>query len=147
MAIIRWQPPGPFDELDRLRHEVDRLFENVSVGSEPLFSRAFPAVNVTEDADNYYVRAEIPGVKPEDVEISVVEGRLLIKGERKVDPAGQGANYYRRERDAGVFSRTIGLPARVHSEKVGASVKNGVLLVSLPKSEEAKPRKIAVKTT
>jgi len=147
MAIVRWQSPNTFDELERLRHEVDRLFTDFSEGSEPLFSRAYPAVNVTEDGENFYVRAEVPGVQSEDLEISVVEGRLLIGGERKVGTGDKEANYYRRERDGGFFKRTIGLPVRVNPAKVSASVKNGVLIVTLPKSEETKPRKIAVKTT
>ena len=90
MAIVRWQPAGSFDELEHLRHEVDRLFNDFSVGTEPLFSRAYTAVNVTEDGENFYVRAEIPGVNPEDLELSVVEGRLLIRGERKVDTGSKG---------------------------------------------------------
>ena len=146
MAIIRWGVPSSYDEMDRLRQEVDRIFDQYSTGTEPLFSRAYPAVNITEDGDNYYVRAEIPGVSPEALEISVVEGRLLIKGDRKVGTADQGTSYHRREREGGFFRRTIGLPARVNAEKVLANVKNGVLVVALPKAEDAKPRKISVKT-
>jgi HSP20 family protein len=147
MAIIRWQSPGSLDELDRLRHEVDQLFNDFSVGTEPLFSRAYPAVNVTQDGDTFYVRAEIPGVKREDLEISVVEGRLLLGGERKIDTGDKGINYHRRERDGGFFRRTIALPAKVEPDKVSATVKNGVLVIALPKSEETKARKITVKAT
>ena len=147
MAIVRWQSPKSYDELERLRHEVDRLFSDFSEGTEPLFSRAYPAVNVTEDGEIFYVRAEIPGVKPEDLEISTVEGRLLIRGQRKIETGDTGASYHRRERDGGFFRRTIGLPSRVDPGKVSAGFKNGVLTVTLPKSEESKPRKITVKTT
>ncbi len=147
MAIVRWQSPGSFDELERLRHEVDRLFSDFSEGSEPLFSRAYPAVNVTEDGEHFYVRAEIPGVRPEDLEISTVEGRLLIRGQRKIETGDAEGNYHRRERDGGFFRRTIGLPSRVDPGKVSAAFKNGVLTVTLPKSEGSKPRKITVKTT
>jgi HSP20 family protein len=143
MAIVRWEP-GAFSELNRLREEVDRLFTGFTSGTEPLSGRAYPAVNVTEDPDCFLVRAELPGVRPEDLDISVVDGRLLIRGERKVVSEGQGAYYHRREREAGIFRRTIDLPAKVDATRVSAGVKNGVLTVSLPKAEEAKPRRISV---
>ena len=147
MAIIRWQAPGDvFGELDRLRQEVDRLFEGYSTGTEPLFSRAYPAVNITEDGDHFYVRGELPGVRPEDIEVSVVEGRLLISGERKLGAEEKGAYYHRREREGGTFRRTLALPAKVDGEKVSARVKNGVFVITLPKAQEVKPRKITVKT-
>ena len=148
MAIIRWQPPAsPFEELNRMRQEMDRLFRDFSGGTEPFFSRAFPAVNITEDAENFYVRGELPGIKAEDLDVSVVEGALLIRGERKLATEDKQANYHRREREAGFFRRMIALPARVDSAKVSAKVKNGVFTITLPKAEEAKPRKISVKTS
>jgi HSP20 family protein len=143
MAIIRWQMP--FDNMDRLHREVDRLFPEFTAGGEPFTSRTYPAVNLTEDTDHYYVRGELPGVKSEDLEISVVEGRLLIRGERKLDTEDKTANYHRREREGGYFRRIIALPARVNPDKVSAAIKNGVFTITLPKAEEAKPRKIAVK--
>jgi HSP20 family protein len=96
---------------------------------------------------NFYVRAELPGVKPESLDISVVEGQLLLRGERKIEPEEQKAGYHRRERESGFFRRTIALPARVDPGKVSATMRNGVLTVTLPRAEEAKPRKISVKTT
>jgi HSP20 family protein len=86
-------------------------------------------------------------VKPESLDISVVEGRLQIRGERKIDVEEQKTSYHRREREGGFFRRTIALPTRVYPGKVSASMKNGVLTITLPKSEEVKPRKITVKTT
>ena len=147
MAIIRWQPASPFEELNRMRQEMDRLFRDYSGGTEPFFSRAFPAVNITEDAENFYVRGELPGIKADDLDVSVVEGGLLIRGERKLATEDKQANYHRREREAGFFRRMIALPARVDSAKVSAKVKNGVFTITLPKAEEAKPRKISVKTS
>ena len=117
MAIIRWQPPAsPFEELNRMRQEMDRLFRDYSGGAEPFFSRAFPAVNITEDAENFYVRGELPGIRAEDLDVSVVEGGLLIRGERKLATEDKQANYHRREREAGFFRRMIALPARVGAE-------------------------------
>lgn len=148
MAIIRWQPPSsPFEELSRMRQEMDRLFRDYSGGTEPFFSRAFPAVNITEDAENFYVRGELPGIKADDLDVSVVEGGLLIRGERKLATEDKQANYHRRERESGFFRRMIALPARVDSAKVSAKFKNGVFTITLPKAEEAKPRKISVKTS
>ena len=146
MAIVRWQQ-GELSEFDRLRHEMDRLTNLFYSGQEPFLSRVYPALNLTEEGDNFLVRAELPGVKGENLDVSVVEGQLVIRGERKIEAEGKETNYHRREREAGFFRRTIGLPSKIAPNKVSASMKNGVLTITLPKSEEAKPRKIAVKST
>jgi len=146
MAIVRWQQ-GELSEFDRLRQEMDRLRNLFSSGQEPFLSRVYPALNLTEEGDNFLVRAELPGVKGENLDVSVVEGQLVIRGERKIEAEGKETNYHRREREAGFFRRTIGLPSKIAPNKVSASMKNGVLTITLPKSEEAKPRKIAVKST
>ena len=148
MAIIRWQPnPGGISQFDRLRQEMNNLFSTFSPGTEPFFSRVYPALNVTEDSENLYVRAELPGVKADSMDISVVEGRLLIGGERKIEPEDEKTGYHRKEREAGFFRRTITLPSRVDPAKVSAAMKNGIMTITLPKAAEAKPRKISVKTT
>ena len=147
MAIVRWQSnPDEIKEFDQLRQEVNRLFNLFSPATEPFFSRVYPAINLTEKGDNFLVRAELPGVNPESLDISVVEGRLQIRGERKADFEEENLSYHRREREAGFFRRTIALPERVDPGKVSASLKTGVLTVTLPKSEDAKPRKITVET-
>lgn len=146
MPVVRWQSnPSEVKEFDRLRQEVDRLFNLFSPGADPFFSRVYPAINLTEKGENFYVRAELPGLDPESLDISVVEGRLQLRGERKIDVEEQSASYHRREREAGLFRRTIALPARVDPGKVSANMKDGVLTITLPKSEEAKPKKITVK--
>jgi HSP20 family protein len=147
MAIVRWQSnPDEITDTDRLRQEVNRLFNLFSPRTEPFFSRVFPALNLTEKGDTLYVRAELPGVDPENLDISVVEGRLQIRGERRIDVEEEKTSYHRREREGGVFRRTIALPSKVDPGKVSATMKNGVLTITLPKSEEAKPKKITVKT-
>jgi len=143
MAIVRWQPA---EEIDRLRQEVDRIFSSFSSGPEPFFSRVYPALNLSEDPDHLYVRAELPGVSPESLEISVVEGRLLIRGERKIQMEDADTNYHRRERESGFFRRTLALPTRVDPNRVSAGLKDGVLTITLAKVEEAKPKKITVKS-
>ena len=148
MAIVRWGTnPDEISDFDRLRQEVNRLFNVFSPGTEPFVSRVYPALNLTDDGNNFYIRAELPGVKAESLDISVVEGQLLLRGERKIEPEEQKAGYHRRERESGFFRRTIALPARVDPGQVSASMKHGVLTVTLPRAEEAKPRKIGVKTT
>jgi HSP20 family protein len=148
MAIVRLQSnPDEGSEFNRLRQEVNQLFNLFSSGADPFFSRVYPAINLTEVGNNLYVRAELPGVNPESLDIAVVEGKLMIRGERKIEEEDQKTSYHRREREAGFFRRTIVLPIKVDSGKVSASMKNGVLTITLPKSEEAIPRKITVKTT
>ena len=145
MAIVRLESnPDEGSELNRLRQEVLNLF---SPGADPFFSRVYPAINLTEGGDNLYVRAELPGVNPESLDISVIEGKLIIRGERKIEEEDQKTSYHRRERESGIFRRTISLPMKVDSGKVSASIKNGVLTITLPNSEEAIPRRITVKTT
>jgi HSP20 family protein len=148
MAIVRWQSnPDDTSDFDRLHQEVNRLFNTFAPGTGPFLSRVYPAINVTEEGNNLYIRAELPGVNPENLDISVVEGKLMLSGERKIGAEDEKTGYHRREREAGFFRRTIVLPVKVDSGKVSAAMKNGILTITLPKSEEAIPRKIAVKTT
>jgi HSP20 family protein len=107
----------------------------------------FPFLNVTEDKDKYYVRAELPGLKADELDISVTGDTLSIAGERKLPVEDEKAQYHRREREAGRFSRIVSLPAQIDTAKVEASCVSGVLTVSLPKAEAAKPKQIAVKTS
>ncbi len=152
MALIRWTPGlmgwerDPFSELERMRREMDRLmsafFPAAAIGRA---AGVFPAVNISEDANNIYVRAELPGIKAEDIEISIEDNNLIIKGERKIPEEGENVTYHRREREGGIFRRIISLPAKIDAEKVTATSKNGVLEIVLPKAAEAKPRQIEVK--
>lgn len=150
MAIARWiDRPSlfkPLEELERLRTEMDRLFENV-MGRRvwPISSRVFPLVNITEDQEAYYIRAELPGVKKEDIELSVEKDVVVIGGERKPEETGENVTYHRREREIGQFRRAIRLPGAMNADKVEAAFKNGILTIKLPKAEEAKPRQITVK--
>jgi HSP20 family protein len=104
----------------------------------------FPLVNLTEDKDNYYVRAELPGVKADELDIQATANNLAISGERKIAAAAEGARYHRREREAGTFSRMIGLPGDIDTAKVNAQLQNGILTVVVPKAEVAKPKQITV---
>lgn len=132
----------------QLRDEVDRLltnaFGNGVVGARRFVSGlSFPSLNVWEDDANLYVEAELPGVKAEDLDVSVVGEELTLKGKRG-DDAPQEASYHRRERGVGEFTRVLRLPVPVNPDQVQASLENGVLQLTLPKAESAKPRKIKV---
>ncbi len=137
---------GVLFPINQLRGEVDRLFGDFFGQSENggRWRRAFPAVNVWEDGDNLYAEAELPGVSGESLDITVVGDELTIKGERNA-PNEEGVTFHRRERGAGSFSRSLRLPVEVDANRVEAALNNGVLLVTLPKSEAAKPKKVQVK--
>lgn len=128
-------------EMDGFRNEVDRLFGRQMIGA----AGALPALNVWEDEGNFYVEADLPEVAADKLDVTVKEGnRLTVAGERKLcEPAN--AVWHRQERFAGAFSRELALPAPVDSDKVEAQFENGVLKLTLPKSEAARPRKISVK--
>jgi len=150
--VIRWRRPElsnwlGFGRLTDLREEIDRLFEaplaELARGSR-LLSGWTPALDLYEDNDNVFVRLELPGMKKEDIGLSLHDGSLSISGERKGEEKFQNAEVYRSERFFGRFQRTITLPAPVASEKVKAHYKDGILTVTLPKAEEAKPKHIDV---
>jgi len=136
--------------INRLRSVMDRLFDSAFEGYPQLtrdvwFAPTFPTVNVWEDTDNVYAEAELPGLKLDDIELLVMGDELTIKGERK-DVCEDEVSYHRKERDAGYFNRVFRLPVGVDAEKVEATLRDGVLTVTMPKADEAKPRKIEVKT-
>ena len=146
----------PFREMEKLRSEFDRLFSTLGEWSFPFSrvsflpgraARQYPLVNISEDKDNYYIEAMAPGVNPKSVDLSVVNNRLTISGEKLMAGAGievSPESYHRSERAAGGFNRTVELPTEVDPDKVKADYKNGLLLVTLPKSEKAKPKQITV---
>jgi len=149
--ISDWPTGGwrsPFEELERMKRQVDRLSEGLAgrFFGEPT-AGVFPLITLTEDHDNYYVRAELPGIKAKDLDLSVTGNNLSIAGERKILPEDENANYHRREREAGKFSRVITVPSQVDTTKVEAHSEDGILTVVLPKAESAKPKQITIKTT
>jgi HSP20 family protein len=154
MALIRWQRPetarwDPFRQLSSLHNEIDRLFEApfsaLTAGLQPFTSGWSPALDLHEDKDNFTVRAELPGMKKEEIEISLHDGVLSISGERK-EEKHEDFGVHRSERFVGRFQRTLALPSAVDADKVKATYTDGILTVTLPKSEAAKPRQIQVKT-
>jgi HSP20 family protein len=124
------------------------MYDALSDGVETLRgggSGVYPSLNLREDAENLYLSAELPGVAPEDIELSVQGDSLTLRGERRILEADKKLNYHRRERDAGYFRRVINLPVRVDSGQVQATVRNGLLMVTMPKAAEAKAHQITIK--
>lgn len=149
MNIVRrtrngmWDPVG---ELDRIRQEIDQMFDAPANGlfNQGLFDRDFsPSLDVVENQDDYTVTVDLPGVNKKDLDISVADNVLTIKGEKHESNENKG-KVYRKETWSGSFQRTISLPRGVDTGKIDARMEDGVLVVSLPKREEAKPRQIAV---
>jgi HSP20 family protein len=151
MAIQRWNPWGELAEMERRMDETMRY--PLMTWRHPLLWWRVPTENMAwlpslemyEKEDKVVVRAEIPGMKQEEIDISVEDSTLTIKGERKAESEVKDEDYYRCELSYGRFSRSIALPSKVQAEKVAASYDDGILEITLPKAPEAKPKKIAVK--
>ena len=152
MKIIRYQDPElvawtPVDRLSQLRDEMNRLLDGSLAGyagSGGLFSGWSPALDITQDKDNVFVKVELPGLKKEDIDISLHEGMLTIAGERKQEKKEGEGETFREERYFGRFHRTVTLPTQVDAANVKASYRDGILEIQLPKAEEAKPKQIEV---
>jgi HSP20 family protein len=143
MAIVRWEPFRDLvsqERLNRLFGELARGF-----GEEEGGTRAWaPAVDIFETDQNLVLKAELPGVDPKDVEIRVEDNTLYLKGERKFEKETKEENYHRVERVYGSFARSFSLPSSVDFDKTTAEYKDGILTVTMPKREEAKPKTIKI---
>ena len=152
MNIVRWNRPqlstwGSFGGLSTLRNEIDRLFEaplSELARASQFLSGAAPALDLYEDKENFVVKAELPGMKKEDIDVSLHDGSLSISGERKSEDKVENSEVYRSERFFGRFQRTVALPATVDAARIKAQYQDGILTVTLPKAEEAKPKQIDV---
>jgi HSP20 family protein len=144
---VRGSVWNPWRELVALQDEMSRLLSEAlpSVASTALFEGDLvPPLDVIRESDRYVVRVDLPGVKKEDIELSVVNNRLFIRGTKKHDAEVKEDAYYRRERVFGSFERIVEFPDPVDAEKIGAKFTDGVLEVTAPLREEAKPRQIAI---
>jgi len=150
MAIQRWDPWGSMAEMER---RMDEAMRYPMMLRRPLFRWLTPAeemawlppIEVFDKKDKLVVRAEVPGLKPEEIDISVDDNTLTIKGERKSESEVNEEDYYRREISYGRFSRSVALPAKVQADKVDASYDDGIFEITLSKASEAKRKKVAVK--
>ncbi len=136
----------PFVEMERMTRQLDHLTQALfgRPGASLATARVFPAVNITEDAGHYYVRAELPDIKADEIDLQVHARNLTISGERKTEVHDENTKYHRRERETGKFSRVIELPGDIDADHVTAEMVNGVLTVIIAKPEVAKPKQITV---
>jgi HSP20 family protein len=153
MAIVRWNPTRelatfPTDILS-MQREINRMFDDFFRSdrddSSLLAQNWKPAVDIVEDNDAYVAKVELPGVNKDDVKITMQDNVLTIRGEKKTENKGKEGNMHRVERFYGSFQRSFSLPTSVKSDKIEAEYKDGILTVSMPKAEEAKPKHIEVK--
>lgn len=135
-----WSP------LARLQTELNRFFGEPDMEGTNLFEDWFPAIDMREDKDKLLITAEVPGMKKEDINVSLHENTLIVSGEKKCEEEETKGDTYRSERCYGKFHRSITLPWSVDPGKVDANYRDGVLTITLPKSEEVKPKQINVKT-
>jgi HSP20 family protein len=145
MALVPWKP---FDELTSFRREMDRLWDRFfseRPALDMLEKGWEPTMDITETKSDLIVKAELPGIDPKEIDISLTGDTLTIKGEKQQEKEEKEENYYRIERSYGIFSRTIKLPVSVQNDKIKASYQHGVLKITLPKSEEAKQKQIKIK--
>ncbi len=145
MELVRWEQ---VDGVNRIQSRINELFEDT-------FGRArvqqgagtgvwYPPVDILESKDSYIIRAELPGMRNEDLKTEVNEGMLTLSGERKFEEPADGVEYHRVERVARKFSRSFYLPQTVKQDSIKATYRDGILEVQVPKAEEAKPRQIAI---
>ena len=143
--LTRWDP---FQEMLNLRRTVDRLFDNVNTEHEwPQPAMWGLAVDVVENKDDFLVKASVPGINPDDLDVSYADDTLTLKGEVKSDNEVKENQYHLRERRYGSFARSISLPTKIKGDAIEASYQNGVLTLRLPKAEEVKPKRIAIKVS
>jgi HSP20 family protein len=156
MTLVRWRPRrewDPFALVENLQNQINRVF-NTSLTDWPGVSgwgTSFPLVDVYQDKDNVIVTAEVPGLEQKEVELSITGNTITLKGEKKQESEVKeegllrnGGNYHRIERSTGSFQRVIELPCEVNADKAKAKLENGVLTVTLPKSEAHRPKQIAI---
>jgi HSP20 family protein len=150
MSVSRWDP---FRDLTSIQEEINQMFDRVFGRRETgerreggLAATAWaPSVDISERKDAFVVTAEVPGIKPEDIEVTLEDGLLTIKGERRMEEESSDQQYHRVERRYGSFRRSITLPSQVQADAIDASYLEGVLRVVVPKAESAKPKKITVR--
>ncbi|MBP8125371.1 MAG: Hsp20/alpha crystallin family protein [Caldilineaceae bacterium] len=142
-TLMRWDP---YREFATMRNLMDRVFEDTFGPAQSLRTDALSlALDVAEQQDGFVVKASVPGINPDDLDISLTNDVLTIRGETKADTEIDEETYHLRERRVGSFMRSVTLPVPVQADKVDAAYENGVLTLTLPKAEELRPKKIAIK--
>jgi len=153
MSLVRWNPARELatwpSDLFGIQREINRMFDNVfrydNRDDDDGFNAWTPAVDIAEHDEQYLVKVELPGVNKEDVKITLENNILTIRGEKKQEKETRKESYHRVERSYGSFQRSFTLPTTIKSDKIDAAYKDGILQITLPKAEEAKPKQIEVK--
>ena len=141
MTLVRWKPSRSLISLPR---EIDRFFDDFGLNFRDFDTVWSPRVDLAESEDGYEVKAELPGLKKEEIKVEVHDQVLTLTGEKKNEEKSDTKNYHRVERTYGRFGRSFRLPKEVKSDEIKAKYKNGILTIDIPKSEETKPKEIAV---
>ena len=136
---------SPWREIERLQRDMNRLFSDTVSGVGRRNAPSYPAINIWTGEKGAVVTAELPGLSPEDIDISVAGETLTLTGNREPDEFQEGTRYHRRERNHGRFTRTFQLPFSVEMSKVEATFEKGILHIDLPRAEQEMPKKIAIK--
>lgn len=147
MNLVRWSPMRPIQDILSFENEISRLFQDLaSRGQEGEAPSVWaPRVDIEEDRESYVVKAELPGMKLEDIKITIADSQLVIRGEKRREVESTDKTYHRVERVYGSFERAFSLTKAVAAEKIEAIYRDGVLTVRVPKAEEAKAREIQIK--
>jgi HSP20 family protein len=142
MALIRWQP---FQEMETLRHQMDKMFDEMAGLNREMATKTWsPAVELEDTNDHIILRAEVPGIEGKDLDIQVAREAVSIAGETRYENKAEERGYLRSEFRYGKFQRTIPLPAAIKNDQVQAEFKNGILILTMPKAEEAKNKVVKI---
>ena len=141
MSLVRWNPNRT---LISISHEIDRFFNDFGLNLRESDTVWCPSVDLSETENTYEVKAEMPGMKKEDIKVEVKENVLILTGEKKHETKDDKKNFHRLERVYGKFQRSFRLPREVKSEEIKAKYRNGVLTIEIPKTEEMKPKEVSV---
>lgn len=151
MAIYGFTHPAaqdPWAMFDRMRRDVAALLPRYGAAGATATGNVYPPVNLYETGDDFVLLAEVPGVRREDLDLTIEANRITLRGERKIEyPTEERTSVHRRERESGIFRRTFEFPVPVDAEKAEAVYRDGILRVRLPKAASHKPRQIAVQTS
>ncbi|MBD3161195.1 MAG: Hsp20 family protein [Candidatus Eisenbacteria bacterium] len=155
MTLVRWQPRGtvsrwaPNRDVEGIQNEMNRMFDwffGRESGESLVDSAWIPAVDIFQDADNYHVHVDLPGMQRDDIDITMSGDSLTISGEKKRESKQDDDNFFRVERSFGRFSRSMRLPSSVDAERISAKYQDGVLQIVIPKAETARPKQIKVQS-
>jgi HSP20 family protein len=145
MDLVRWEP---FDGFTKMQSRINSLFDEVfdrANGHSQAYSGVWaPPVDILESRDSYLIRAELPGMKKEEISVEFKEGALTLSGEKKFEEPAEGVTYHRSERASGKFARSFYLPQTIKQDGINATFRDGILEVHVPKADEAKPKQIAI---